>query len=185
LTQVRAQTAAPQLEAQLAQALVQSGASPVTRLMRIVGRFIAPDNQDAWLGLSTYLRLEGDPALLARVLTFRDSQSLARENALHADTVLRQLAAWDASAVRGLHAAYQIRRNLTTERIANLFANFEPEQGERDLPEHRLPRGPLARSGPPARPADQRQHPPGTRRDWGAHLGRATRRALSRHNHLL
>jgi hypothetical protein len=128
LTQVRAQTAAPQLEAQLAQALVQSGASPVTRLMRIVGRFIAPDNQDAWLGLSTYLRLEGDPALLARVLTFRDSQSLARENALHADTVLRQLAAWDASAVRGLHAAYQIRRNLTTERIANLFANFEPEQ---------------------------------------------------------
>ncbi len=128
LARVRTQTAVPDLEAQLAQTAAGQPEA-VTRILRLVGRFIDPTNDAAWRGLSNFLRQGGDVRALARALTFgRATREFAAENALLANRVLTQLATWDASAVRGLGLLYEVRPRMTAEGLSNLFSDFEPIQ---------------------------------------------------------
>jgi hypothetical protein len=110
LDAVRRQTTAPELEALLSRSRARSGDEAVLRVLRAAGRFLDYSGSDtAWRGLDNYLRFNGDPATLARTLTFHDTQESAVENAAHVRNVLTQMAGWDATAVRGLEKFSALR----------------------------------------------------------------------------
>lgn len=127
LARVRAQTADSLLESLLAQAAARDPAS-VVPVLRALGRFISPTDTDAWAGLSNYLRRGGSLRVLHRVLSRGASVQESAEATQHAQRVLRQMARWGDSAVRGLGVLYEVRPNTSSERISNLFFDFEPAQ---------------------------------------------------------
>jgi hypothetical protein len=127
LARVRAQTTAPLLESLLAQA-VGGGANATMRVLQVVGRAIEPTDANAWRGLANYLTRGGNIAVLARTISHPSSVEFSPEALQRAQTRLRAMVGWDASAVRGLAILYELRPRITGERVDNLFFHNEPEQ---------------------------------------------------------
>jgi hypothetical protein len=131
LATVRAQTGIPSalLEAQLQQAAsTEQGARAIPRVLQHLARFVEPTNNQAWIGLSQYLTLEGDPQILARSLAYGQPKEFAAESRLLANRLLSQMADWDADAVTGFELLYKLKPGLTAERLNNLVGDFEPAQ---------------------------------------------------------
>jgi hypothetical protein len=129
LAKVKTQTAVPKglLEAQLEQAgATPAGAKAVPRVLQHLARFIDPTSETPWYGLSNYLSLGGDAALLARAMAYGPPNEFAIESRDLAYRLLTQMATWDAEAVEGFRQLYVLLPNLTAERLHRLVGGFKP-----------------------------------------------------------
>ena len=122
LGRVRTQTAVPELPAQLAQATVKFGAKPIRRLLQIIARGDAAPSDQAFRGLSEFLKTGGDPRIAARAVTIAGDQT-----GRYAASLLEQMASWDASASNGLRIIYEVRPRTTGEEIGVLLGDFPPD----------------------------------------------------------
>ena len=122
LARVRAQTSAPELAAQLAQAAAKFGANPIRRLLQTLARGDAPPSDLAFRGLSNFVKLGGDPRVAARAVTIAGDRTGA-----YATSLFEQMASWDISVVNGLEVLYQVRPRTTGEQIGVLLGDFPPD----------------------------------------------------------
>jgi hypothetical protein len=127
LARVRAQTGSPSLEGLLAGAGATNAAATM-RVLQTAGRSIQTSDAAAWKGMATYLDKGGDIGALARAISHYAARQEPLEAQSRASTVLRLMAGWDASAVRGLAVIVRHRPDLTGERIEALFTGFEPKE---------------------------------------------------------
>jgi|GEM_PF-3444092 len=118
LSEVQMQTTVPELPAQLAQAASQYGTAPVNSLLKVMGDAIAPENEAAWRGLSTYLKVGGNAEVLARTLVAGDADHVSRVLEVN----------WDAQATHGLAILDQLSPRPTGSQLARIFADFTPVQ---------------------------------------------------------
>ena len=133
VARLQAQVDAPLLEAQLGDFLSRGGDTLearmrlVERVLQVLGRPGFSPTPRVWQGLSRFLQLEGDVAVLARVMRY-----IGDSKGDLAAVVLTEFSNWDADAVHGLEALYRIRPNTTGEQLFALFGDF-PEQLTLDL----------------------------------------------------
>jgi hypothetical protein len=121
LVRVRSQTAAPELSAQLAQSAAKFGANPIRRLLQAIARGDVPPSDQAFRGLSEFLRGGGDPRIAARTVTIAGDRT-----GRYAASLFEQMASWDASAINGLSIIYEARPRTTGEEIGVLLGDFPP-----------------------------------------------------------
>jgi hypothetical protein len=127
LALVRRQTLEPQLEALLAAAGGRN-AEATARVLRAIGRHIEAGDAEALGGLANYLRLGGDVALLARLVSHHSSREFSAEARIRARRNLRRMVGWDAEAIVGIETLFRLRPRISGERLDNLFEDFEHAQ---------------------------------------------------------
>jgi hypothetical protein len=120
LKRVRAQGAAPELEARLAQA-AQAEPTAVLKLLQILGRGDATKHGEVWTGMSNYLK-NGSVRTLARVLGLSGDT-----DGRSAFSVLRQIARWQPNEIAGLDTIYQIRPTTTVNEINVFLGDLGPD----------------------------------------------------------
>jgi hypothetical protein len=121
LLRVRTQAAVPELPAQLAEAAAKFGANPVRRILQIFARGTAPPSDQAFRGLSNFVKSGGDPRVAARAVTIAGDRTGA-----YASNLFEQMASWENSTVRGLSTIYDVRPRTTGEEIGVLLGDFPP-----------------------------------------------------------
>jgi len=120
LNRVRAQSAASELEAQLAQA-AQAKPQAVLKLLRILGRGDATKDGEVWSGMSNYLKT-GTAETLARVLGLSGDT-----DGRSAFGILRQMARWKSNEIAGLESIHELRPTTTANEINVLLGDFGPQ----------------------------------------------------------
>jgi len=128
LLRLKSQTIAPALKSRLSDFLssgdgtIEVRERLVSRILQILGRPDFKATDGAWRGLNRFLYLEGDKAVLARVM-----QHVGDSNGTLANAVLEKFATFDADAVRGLETVYKIRPRTTAQQLFSLFEDFPTE----------------------------------------------------------
>jgi hypothetical protein len=121
LARVRAQTAVPELPAQLAEAAAtRRGANSVRRLLQMIARGDGPPKDSAFRGISNYLKLGGNAETLIRAITVAGDRTGA-----NAAGILSDIARWDAAAVEGLETIIKVRPRTTGPQFSELLKTFD------------------------------------------------------------
>jgi hypothetical protein len=122
LARVRAQTAAPELPAQLALA-AQRDRNAVVRLLQLLARGDAGKGDAVWLGVSSWLKGGGSPRTLARVAALAGDRGGA-----YAASVFERMATWDSASVAGLEAVLELRPRTTGQEIGAFLGDIDPRE---------------------------------------------------------
>ncbi len=129
LAAVRIQTAVPDLESLLGEAAVHATRpNTIPFLLQTIGDadLVGAANASALKALANYLRLGGDPDVLASALRFQSGEVNVLNRKALVETLLRHMLTWDAEAVQGFKALYTKLQDMSGNRLSNLLINREP-----------------------------------------------------------